>query len=781
MMTLGVLIMSILIGLVCEVVEDYMQALNDGKTIVVESGHTLVLGWNEATARVICQCAFLRRVFQKLNETPTRRLFPWTRAIPSTPVANAPIVVMNNQHSKAEMQAIMIATFAARNLEHKYARMGLDVVFRTGDPANNHDLVRVAAHKATSVVIMMTETDSQEKETGGGGVVAHPATIRTILALRNVIYSNGWAALTFNMNLRVVVHLESDCKFINAMDFIAPDGRQCLYAQDMSLAINTLLFYCAAKPGLSRLIIGLLNFEGQALRCRPSWQIKAGPNNEANWCAGKTVREAMLHNCWGNATMVGCDDRLQEENTNDGFGQGIAADPNYVIKTDDIIIFISTTSSPSVSEEAAAQRAKFDEEAKPLVLMSKVQGAILSTAAKSKILKTKPEQHVLVMGWRPEWDSAPMRFANRLKDIASGLPPGSTVTTVNDMPQEEMHRFMSATGLPRSGEDAISEPAGLGRFKKAFQSRGAADGTPLSEDPEVTPEDGSEYPESEPLAPTPIVSRASSRSTEAGSPKHASGKKVPSSRDAPLGTSMPDLPEGHESGSSTPIEAIVSEPEVDHVDPDASWIIGDGVTVSHYPANPASYMELRRVFFDKGNFHTAICLGTVSGERLPSYTRDSRVMSMMLELRAITKERGETMHIVAENQIDQTATLALGPRTGEDSFEADFVNTQAIIARCLAMNLGYPFMWDALKELIMPGERSPEVDFLEPVLFGLVGAKTSFGAIHRALLEISDGRGLVIGFGSRGNFQLNPKPETTIEWTKQHRIVVIIRRNFIYA
>ena len=37
------------------------------------------IGWNEATVRVVCQLAFLRRTFLVQNETWERTLFPWTR------------------------------------------------------------------------------------------------------------------------------------------------------------------------------------------------------------------------------------------------------------------------------------------------------------------------------------------------------------------------------------------------------------------------------------------------------------------------------------------------------------------------------------------------------------------------------------------------------------------------------------------------------------------------------------------------------------------------------
>lgn len=76
---------------------------------------------------------------------------------------------------------------------------------------------------------------------------------------------------------------------------------------------------------------------------------------------------------------------------------------------------------------------------------------------------------------------------------------------------------------------------------------------------------------------------------------------------------------------------------------------------------------------------------------------DSRVLTMLLCLRKLDSvramraaERGEeppALHVVAENQQDQTAKLAVVPRINSSGKEPDFVNTQAIIARSIAMNL----------------------------------------------------------------------------------------------
>jgi hypothetical protein len=54
-------------------------------------------------------------------------------------------------------------------------------------------------------------------------------------------------------------------------------------------------------------------------------------------------------------------------------------------------------------------------------------------------------------------------------------------------------------------------------------------------------------------------------------------------------------------------------------------------------------------------------------------------------------------------------------------FFEDFINTQAIIARSLVLNLAYPQMQDALNELLIHDlEGSPEVEFITPEALGVV-------------------------------------------------------------
>merc|ERR1719305_642568 len=65
----GVIVFAILVGFVDESVQAMVTLINTGDSKIADEGHTVILGWNESTARVVCQIAFLRRAWLKQNET----------------------------------------------------------------------------------------------------------------------------------------------------------------------------------------------------------------------------------------------------------------------------------------------------------------------------------------------------------------------------------------------------------------------------------------------------------------------------------------------------------------------------------------------------------------------------------------------------------------------------------------------------------------------------------------------------------------------------------------
>jgi hypothetical protein len=123
-------------------------------------------------------------------------------------------------------------------------------------------------------------------------------------------------------------------------------------------------------------------------------------------------------------------------------------------------------------------------------------------------------------------------------------------------------------------------------------------------------------------------------------------------------------------------------------------------------------------------FDTAICLGNVVGAKLSADARDSRVLSMFLILRQITEQdpkwNGRSIHIISENQLDQTTHLALVPKriglssnpladnqAGGGQDETNFSSKQQGIGE--ADRLDWAFVHDWSSELeILPSPELPQ-------------------------------------------------------------------------
>ena len=114
----NIVVVAVLIGFMNEAISSFMSSLSEGRTKVIEDGHTLILGWSEATIRVVIQISFLRRQYQVMCEEQylilsflydwvpflayTKPLLRWSGVYdpPSTPLAAADIVIMNTLKTK---------------------------------------------------------------------------------------------------------------------------------------------------------------------------------------------------------------------------------------------------------------------------------------------------------------------------------------------------------------------------------------------------------------------------------------------------------------------------------------------------------------------------------------------------------------------------------------------------------------------------------------------------------------------------------------------------------
>ena len=222
-----------LVSLITAVVEENIAHESTGRTKVIGSGHTLILGWNSATIRVVCQLAFIRRQFQQQNEGCIRRIFPWLRVSASTPCAASQIVLLNDTHTKTEMHELLHAGLSSRGIKQKRTKIGWDVICRVGNPCDVHDLIMVNAQEATSILIMLTDEDDADTQACAEASMGldteklhNSASLTCLMALRHVLYSDqNWrdAWKREDNSRRIVVQTMSRCDYMQSI-FTSPDG-----------------------------------------------------------------------------------------------------------------------------------------------------------------------------------------------------------------------------------------------------------------------------------------------------------------------------------------------------------------------------------------------------------------------------------------------------------------------------------------------------------------------------------------------------------------------------
>lgn len=313
--------------------------------------------------------------------------------------------------------------------------MGWDVVCRVGDPTNSADLLRVGATRATAIIIQMTDADADEEELHDK-CLQNGVTFQTLLALRHVLFMSP-KSLNWD-DLRIVVQLQAPSAAVQSACFSAPNGRPVVFAQDLSMFVNSLMFSCIAHPSLANVLVDLLGFEGIAIRLRLLSTFPKGGKD----IVGKTVEQMAFQ--WENAVLVGvlssvaANGTLTEADENDG----MAVNPKRVLTEGDRLIFVSTSSAPTA-----------------------FTGAVPAAANRVPSRQGEEEQQhpldVLVCGWRDEWND-PRRFAFRLWKICSELPPGSTITFMNMYePQEFKDVMEEVKGAPSSLNSRNSFTANL--------------------------------------------------------------------------------------------------------------------------------------------------------------------------------------------------------------------------------------------------------------------------------------------------------------------------------
>lgn len=456
----GLIVWAILVGFITEMVQSFMENLNKGKSKVVEKGHTLILGWNEATVRAVTQIAYLRRQWKEMNNAPlipipflsmfmTKGTFKSTTIEPSTKVASSTVVLICNTLEKEEMQDRIREGLSERGMSSNTFQIGSDLICRLGDPSSVHDLVKVGVMYASAILCMMTEQDEQEFEMSGGKI-ENGATLRTLLAIRHILFTTdnvlhfdqtaaqkkalatgnyGKSMGGLNAQLRIVVQLSSPCPYIEAACFKNSEGDDMVFPIDLNTFMSSLLFACAGQKGLESVLMELFNFDGVAIRRRPAVDLIGGVENKIGGMKGMKFGDACkwVHN----SCLIGVTDLKNARNAEDG----LAPAYDRVITERDLIIFLDDNSVPEWDPQALE---KFEN--------AKNKYNELKSLVKKEDEPSLPLENTLICGWREAWSDNVLPIKKIIEETAQDCAVGSRLTFINGVEPSEFKDYMLECG-----------------------------------------------------------------------------------------------------------------------------------------------------------------------------------------------------------------------------------------------------------------------------------------------------------------------------------------------
>jgi voltage-gated potassium channel Kch len=205
---IGIAISGAVIGFISAQIIRAVAKLQEGKSAVIESGHTLILGWSN-------------RVFPILSEL----------AIANENVRK-PRVVIFAPTARAVMDA---------EIRSRVANLGkLKVITRTGDVTNPEDLKRANVSSAKSIIILDAD------ESGDANIVS------TVLAVKSV---------NSNTATRIIAELDDE----NTAEAISTATNGQVIAVRSQNVIARVTAQASRQPGLAAVTLDLLDFAGDEI------------------------------------------------------------------------------------------------------------------------------------------------------------------------------------------------------------------------------------------------------------------------------------------------------------------------------------------------------------------------------------------------------------------------------------------------------------------------------------------------------------------------------------
>ena len=116
---------------------------------------------------------------------------------------------------------------------------------------------------------------------------------------------------------------------MDAACFSSPvTNSKLVFPMDLSLFLNRLLFFAIAQPGISQVLMKIIDLEGTAIRCRGATEM-IGPDGKVGSMIGKTFKDILLNTRLEGTIIIGVNSGDRTPGNHE-IG-GIAPRPDYVV------------------------------------------------------------------------------------------------------------------------------------------------------------------------------------------------------------------------------------------------------------------------------------------------------------------------------------------------------------------------------------------------------------------------------------------------------------------
>ncbi len=210
----GLFVFSALIGVLAAGLEGRLFELRKGRSLVLERGHTLILGWSE-------------QVFTILSELAEAKASE-----------DRPSAVILADEDKVEMEDGIRARLGGRT--------NLRIVCRSGSPIDLADLEIVSPREARSIIVLAPDGPDPDAD-----------VIKTVLALTR-------AEAHLETRYQIVAEIEDPANLDTAR---LVGGTEAVFV-DKRDTISRLIVQAARQSGVSAVMSDLLDFEGDELYFR---------------------------------------------------------------------------------------------------------------------------------------------------------------------------------------------------------------------------------------------------------------------------------------------------------------------------------------------------------------------------------------------------------------------------------------------------------------------------------------------------------------------------------